>query len=91
MVSNEKRHRGQSKRSGDVVDIDNIEEIADTIDLVDNLMIKELTNKDDSGIIELRLLGYTQAQIADMLGVSQPQISQQLAKIKKEWDRTHDR
>lgn len=55
-------------------------------DIMENILLKDLTSGEFGDIIKLKWEGYTQGEIAEMLGVSQSYISKALKKVRDELD-----
>lgn len=54
-------------------------------ELLDELYLKDWINDSDSEILKLRLQGMNQTQIAEIVGVSQAQVSRTLIKLKEKY------
>ena len=55
-------------------------------DIMESILLKELTEGEFGDIIRLKWQGYSQSEIAEILGVSQGYISKALKKVRDELD-----
>lgn len=69
--------------------IENVHHIPNVDDMIDELEIKEWLNKENSEILKLRVMGYSQSEIAEKIGMSQNYVCGVLRKLRRKYDETH--
>lgn len=87
VVNKEYRKTQTQKRFGK--DIPFVENVHDDISLDDidvAIKYRDLIDNDKTGILRLKLQGYTQKEIAEMIGVNQSYISLELKRLREEFN-----
>lgn len=69
--------------------IDNMHSVANEDDMIEQLELQEWVNVSNSEILNLKVQGYSQTEIATKLGVSQSYISRVLKQLKRCYDETN--
>ena len=66
--------------------LDNVHTLVDETDILDTMELQELMEGEYGEILKLRAEGYSQTEIADMLGTNQSRISKIIKKLKQEYE-----
>lgn len=86
MLSKEYNKAQSIKRKGTTVEyLDDVVSKTRVYNLEDDVILNDMMNSKDSHILKMKSEGYTQAEIAEVLDVSQSYISKLLKQVKKEY------
>lgn len=87
MMINEFAKQGRMKRTHNgIYELNDVNHPHDTTDMDGDIKLKDFIGADDTGILELKMMGFTQSEIADKIGVSQASVSRTLNKMKEEYE-----
>lgn len=65
--------------------VDNLHCLIDEADIMDSIALDSLLDGEHGEILQLRADGYSQTEIADMLGTNQSRVSKIIKKVKDEY------
>lgn len=86
-IRNEYRDTQAQKRlHTKVALLDNLHTIVDDCDLLDVIELTDLIDGENGDIVRLKIEGYSQSEIADILGTNQSRVSKILKKIKQDYE-----
>lgn len=80
-----RKNQAQKRSHVNVALLDNLHTIVDETDLADSIELKGLMDGEYGEILRLRADGYSQTEIAEMLGTNQSKISKIIKKIKQQY------
>ena len=88
LVHNEYIKTTTKKRiNNGVILTDEFNHLEDSCDTLQDVIINELINNDSTGVLKLKMEGYTQHEISKMLNLSQPYVSQIIKKLKRDYNK----
>jgi len=86
LVRKERRNKLMQKRANNgVYPLDECIFVGESHNLEKDVELKSLFDGENGNVIRLKADGYTQSEIAEMLGISQSAISKILAKVREEY------
>lgn len=80
-----RKNKAQKRAHQNVELLDNLHTIKDECDLTDCIELRDLMNGEYGEIIRLKAEGYSQTEIADIIGTNQSKVSKILKKIKQQY------
>lgn len=86
MYKEYRKTQAQKRVHTNVSFVENMHTLVDETDLLDVLHLKELMNGEEGQVLRLRSEGYSQTEIAEMLGTNQSRISKIIKKLKTEYE-----
>lgn len=80
-----RKSKAQKREHISVPLLDNLHTLTDDVDLTDMIGFKDLLEGEYGEIVKLRIEGYNQAEIAEMMGTNQSKISKILKQLRDDY------